>query len=71
MFYRLIFAVVFLLNLFLIAANSSGAVPFGGSTTIHLACQPLYSPFRYIASHSAALVRHFCAVVHNRRVFRD
>ena len=57
-----IFVIVFLLNLFLLTAGSSGAVPFGGCFGNNL-FESHYLFFRYHAAYYPALVWHFCATV--------
>lgn len=63
---RFIFAIVFLLNLFLITAGSSGAVPFGGPLSAYLPHYMLTSTYRHIASHHCPLVRNLRSSVCGR-----
>ncbi|KAH9986923.1 hypothetical protein BJV74DRAFT_843610 [Russula compacta] len=59
-----IFVVVFLLNLFLIAAHSFGAVPFGGLTLILS-----LTVFAFQVHCSSSLVQHLRTLVRDWLVF--
>ena len=48
---RLIFTIVFLLNVFLLAAGSSGAVPFGTMLTIVLLWFGISAPLSSLGSY--------------------
>ena len=74
---RFVFAVVFLLNLFLIAAGSSGAVPFGAhyfccalSTVLNAVAALSLSlpPHRYHSAGHHSLVWHFRTAIRYRLV---
>jgi hypothetical protein len=62
--------IVFLLNLFLIMAHSSGAVPFGEYTYISSSYLRYMRAARYPTPHRAPLVRDLCTLIRNRRVLR-
>ena len=66
---RLIFAVVFLLNFFLLSAGSSGAVPFGKSD-IYGNPLVLWNLSRYDAADYFDVVRNLCASFRRWILFR-
>ena len=62
--------IVFLLNMFLILAHSSGAVPFGEHSWISSSYLRYIRLARYLTPHRAPLVRDLCTLIRNWRVLR-
>ena len=62
--FSVVFAVIFFLNLFLLAAGSSGAVPFGMLHRLGIVSIPLNTGrTRYHGSHRSPLVRYLRSTI--------